>query len=423
MDGERHRLVDAVDRGKADLAVLLAGGVHGGGGRGRELLDRPIGVPDGVHHAFAGRDPGQLMRRGGERHLDLPEPDSRAGCRATIVLISSPRPAKRPRLLKTLPLPLQKNTSASVGSSWRCAQSFSRCSRAMVGEVAVDDAVLEHAAERQREAAGRPGEPAGDDVVGADAASPRRAPARRCRARCPTRRRSGDTTTPARRRRAAPGSTAKVALWVATAKAISATSALRSQRRSAPSAKTRRCTASTARPAKMSVSRMLVSHGSVVRPDSAAVTPSSSSGRPPKPSARSSSASTQTVSAAWTHDHRPEIGMREDVEEEAEHRRAARHQIAFEPAHQIAAGVVLQQRKPVPDRRREQNEGARHGGTDTRYARHPESPVLHRHPRVILAARDERWLKKSRGRVRHFVPKAVDRTVRNSRIVALQNGS
>ena len=50
----------------------------------------------------------------------------------------------------------------------------------------------------------------------------------------------------------------------------------------------------------MSVNRMLVSHGRVVTTDNAAVTPMSSNGRPPKPSARSSSASIQTVSAAWS---------------------------------------------------------------------------------------------------------------------------
>ena len=49
----------------------------------------------------------------------------------------------------------------------------------------------------------------------------------------------------------------------------------------------------------MSVSRILVSHGRVVRTDSAAVTPSRTSGRPPKPSARNMSDSIQTVTAAW----------------------------------------------------------------------------------------------------------------------------
>jgi hypothetical protein len=76
------------------------------------------------------------------------------------------------------------------------------------------------------------------------------------------------------------------------------------------------------------------------------------------------------------HDHRPEIRRGENIQIEPEHGRAARHQIALEPAHQIAAGVELQQRKTVPDRRAKQNHGARHGGTDTRYAQHPRSPAL-----------------------------------------------
>ena len=45
---------------------------------------------------------------------------------------------------------------------------------------------------------------------------------------------------------------------------------------------------------------MLASHGSVVSTDSSAVTASSTSGRPPRPKARNVSASTQTVTPAWT---------------------------------------------------------------------------------------------------------------------------
>ena len=50
-------------------------------------------------------------------------------------------------------------------------------------------------------------------------------------------------------------------------------------------------------PTNTSVSRMLVSHGSVVQALSSAVTPISVHGRPSNLSARSVSASTQTVSA------------------------------------------------------------------------------------------------------------------------------
>ena len=64
---QRHRLVDAVDRRKPDLATLLARCVHRSGGRGLERLDRPVGVPGRVHPPFAGGNPGELVCGGGER--------------------------------------------------------------------------------------------------------------------------------------------------------------------------------------------------------------------------------------------------------------------------------------------------------------------------------------------------------------------
>ena len=56
---------------------------------------------------------------------------------------------------------------------------------------------------------------------------------------------------------------------------------------------------------------------------------------------------------------RPEVERPAGSEEEPIGRRAARHQIALEPARQIAAGVVFQKRKAVPQRRRQQNERRR----------------------------------------------------------------
>jgi hypothetical protein len=46
----------------------------------------------------------------------------------------------------------------------------------------------------------------------------------------------------------------------------------------------------------------------------------------------------------------------------AEYRRAARDQIAFIPARQIAAGIPLEQRIAVPDRRRDQQQRNGNGG-------------------------------------------------------------
>ena len=77
-------------------------------------------------------------------------------------------------------------------------------------------------------------------------------------------------------------------------------------------------------------------------------------------SARSASASTQTVSAAWRP--RPPARNRERANPSTNRPctiDAARHQVAFVPAREIAAGVVLKKRKTVPDGRREQRQ---HGG-------------------------------------------------------------
>ena len=50
----------------------------------------------------------------------------------------------------------------------------------------------------------------------------------------------------------------------------------------------------------------------------------------------------------------PEMQTLAQVKKQSEHRRAARHQISFVPARQIAAGIELQQRIAVPQRGSEQ---------------------------------------------------------------------
>jgi hypothetical protein len=92
---------------------------------------------------------------------------------------------------------------------------------------------------------------------------------------------------------------ASVALWVAAAKPTRTTKA-QDRRDPVVGAKTMRCSASTARPAKMSVSRMLVSQGSAVAAERSATTPTRSDGRSPSPSSSSRSLSTQIVAATWS---------------------------------------------------------------------------------------------------------------------------
>ncbi len=76
-----------------------------------------------------------------------------------------------------------------------------------------------------------------------------------------------------------------------------------------------------------------------------------------RPSTRRVSCRIQSVASAWTTEIDPEIGALADMKVEPEHGRAARHQIAFVPARQIAAGVPLQQRIAVPQGRRDQEQG------------------------------------------------------------------
>ena len=63
----------------------------------------------------------------------------------------------------------------------------------------------------------------------------------------------------------------------------------------------------------------------------------------------------------------PEIRTLAEMQIEAEHGGAARHQIAFIPAGEIAAGVPLQQRIAVPERRRDQEERNEHGRDPDRH--------------------------------------------------------
>ena len=97
-----------------------------------------------------------------------------------------------------------------------------------------------------------------------------------------------------------PPSTAMVAPCVAAEKAVSRTRPVRSSRLS-----TSACISSSHRPstpiaAKMSVSRIEVSQGKVVRMARMATMPANSHGRLRRPTARRVSAITQAVSALWT---------------------------------------------------------------------------------------------------------------------------
>ena len=81
-------------------------------------------------------------------------------------------------------------------------------------------------------------------------------------------------------------------------------------------------------------------------------------------------------------DDRPEVERPSGRNEETVCRRTAGDQIAFEPAREIAAGVVFQQRKAVPQRGQQQNE--RCGNCRTNPRRDTRRP---QHPRTITDLR------------------------------------
>ena len=112
----------------------------------------------------------------------------------------------------------------------------------------------------------------------------------------------------------------------------------------------------------MSVSKMAVSQGSVVRPDKMVMTASRSIGRLPRPCARSVSATIHIVSADCTTSTGQKASGTPANEDEAVDHGAARHQVALVPAREIAAGVVLQEGKAVPQRRRDQQRQRQYDG-------------------------------------------------------------
>jgi len=69
----------------------------------------------------------------------------------------------------------------------------------------------------------------------------------------------------------------------------------------------------------------------------------------------------------------PEMGRSRGRQQEPIGARPARHQVPFEPARQVAAGVVLQEREAVPDRGREQDKGRRRPGGETQQHQHTKT--------------------------------------------------
>ena len=170
----------------------------------------------------------------------MPVWPARGGSRAAAGddgVISSPSPAKRPSF-EYAPLPLQKNSRRRP--QLVPVRAFYPHLRTVVGEIAVDDAILQHTpnASATPPASRRTGR---RHVVGRRPASPRKRDADRPRA-MPKPRRSGHATTPARPWRAHQDDREGRAMGRGP-EGDNPDEAMRSKRRSVPSAKTRRYSA------------------------------------------------------------------------------------------------------------------------------------------------------------------------------------
>ena len=159
-----------------------------------------------------------------------------------------------------------------------------------------------------------------------------------------------------------PSSTASVALWRRRGESGEAEQqAFFDGRRSARHAATRMKSASTDRPAKMSVSSVLASQGSAVVRTSTRLIASSRNGCGHAEHAQRQLQDPQRRQRL-DPEIDPEARILAEMKIEAEHRRAAGHQIAFVPPRQIAAGIPLEQRIAIPQGGGEQHQWDGDGG-------------------------------------------------------------
>ena len=241
-------------------------------------LDGVVGVPDPVDDAVAAFDHDQLSQRARAAVFGLqPRVVLQAlehdGLHFRFEAGKAPEPVEHA---------LAPEEIVGVGGQFGAVRAELGRVRvgAVLGEIARDDAVLQHAAEQQRGAARRPGEPAGGGEIAADhhdgaerKRGDRAADAGERHAG------AGDQGREQRRRRRAPSAPQASRCGSPPRMRRTAPSATRSKPRSCRRRRIRRCSASTASPAKMSVSRRLVSQGRVVMTDSRAMTASSVPGR------------------------------------------------------------------------------------------------------------------------------------------------
>ena len=165
-DGEQgQRIMQGVDGGEGNLAALLARRPHVFFKLRRKVVDDEISVPDPVHHAFAGVHGDQLPGGGRGGGLNLQSRIFEQAVERDLFHLFA-EPGKTAEFVEQLAAP--EPDVGIIGKLILVGAETQRRIGAVLVEVFLDDAVLQHAAERQRESAGRPRHLLGHDVIGGE---------------------------------------------------------------------------------------------------------------------------------------------------------------------------------------------------------------------------------------------------------------
>ena len=335
--------------------------LHGRHKLRRVALDDAVGVPDDIDarlRRYARRSIVSRWRRPRSRSAAR---DSRSRCRPRLFAISLSRPAKRPSLSnsRTAPEPdvgvigeLRpcRRTGASAGSgqcSSRYFLTMPSCSM-RPNDSAKPPGVQASRLATTKSAASTRTQPS------ASASRPRPMFARAIRSRRINRSSAAQTSSPS--------STARVALWVAADTAISAIKPMRSPRLERLVAQQQEIKRQHAQ-ARKNIGEQDRGQPGQRREQRQRGDDAEQQQRPPRQPMRAQhQRDDPDRERGLQQEHRPERQRRAGIEDEAVDHGAARHQIAFVPARQIAAGVPLQQGKAVPQRGRDEQRDRQYDG-------------------------------------------------------------
>ena len=162
---QRQRIMQLVDRREREFALLLARRLHRRLELRRVVVHDEISVPGPMHDTFAGMHVDQLTRGGDRRGFELQRRIIDQALNGDVFhLLAETGEAAEPVEQRTAPEP---DIGVARQRILVGAQPQLRVG-AMVVEIFIDDAILQHAAERQRKAARRPCQAFGDRVIGGE---------------------------------------------------------------------------------------------------------------------------------------------------------------------------------------------------------------------------------------------------------------